>query len=681
MEVPRDQIPENARLTVRRVMELTGLCKSKVFARLGDDPRSFTWAKAPNPGHGPKLVKIVDARSLPPDAVKRWEESQLAGAFLAPLPAKSEVLTVASEEARQLRLLATSLPTIEQEDRVSRILAAIKIIGNGAAPTFGLTRRDLIKQVADEYGLSPPSLYRFNQAFKKDGVAGIVKHKPGPSPVGSKIFSKPENAWMAADVLENRRAGLSRAQCWRVLLREIDTKQPFHPEHKYDRPFYHDVKAFIHSQPLINEIARKNGVAGLRTAAGYCDRLINEPAGDAWCIDEWQVDAHLYLDWKMREVIRPYIITLIDERSEAILGWKLVVNPNSDAVLDLTEECIRKCWKPLRWYSDRGGHFRGKVGRHFKEVPNEKRLEKAIGALGRFGILHQGPRVKNPRANRIERSVHGFYAAKALETLAGSSCGNSPESAEATGVYARVARHKELCKSGDVRHTELLSYKQLKAMIPAWVDEYNRTFSDANGLQGLSREAAFRTFSPPADVRQSRAVDETEMAVKFAEHFEGRKIREGGVVDLGERDGDRFRYYSPALTLHAGMLALVIRLRHRHSFVVVEIDTTEGKRRILADRRLLVGIGDAEGIARAQEERNRVAKYLEATYAPVVKVRGNLPPIPPLDLEIGSSEFIMHGGRAGALRPVTSEEVARRALETELGEEVVRRALEMELGR
>ena len=368
------EIPENARLTIPSVMELTGLCRGEAFKRCAEDhPRAFTWALAPHTGRGPKLMRVVDARSLPPDALKRWQESQLAGAFLAPSPAKSQALTLPSEEASgQMCLLAIHLPTIEQEDRVSRVLAAIRIVGNGAAPTFGVMRRELIKQTADKYGLSPSSLYRYVRVFKKDGVRGIVKCKSGPAPAGSKMFTKPGNTWMAAAALQNHRAGLPFAQNLRCILKEIEEKQPFHPEHKYDRPAYHDIKAFIRSQPPINEIAREKGSPGLHTAAGYCDRLINEAAGDTWCIDEWKVDGHVYLDWKMREVIRPFILTIIDERSEAILGWKLVVNPNPEAVLDLTEECLRKCWKPLRWYSDRGPHFRAKVGRHFKEIPTER---------------------------------------------------------------------------------------------------------------------------------------------------------------------------------------------------------------------------------------------------------------------------------------------------------------------
>lgn len=577
-QVELDHIPENARLTPARVMELTGLCKSKVFARLGDHPRAFTWAWEPNPGPGPKLRKTVDARSLPADAVRRWQESQLAGAFLAPIPPHQEPASSADGEivsgTVQLRLLATSLPAVKQQAIIDARLRIVTECKNGSYATYGFAKKmAFLESKANEAGLSVPSLYRIIRQYENDGIRGLVRGKPGPQPTGagSEVLGKDLNSWMRSHLEENYRAGLSKAACHRLLADEIKTRQAVHPTHAYDKPSEYQCAAFLRCLPEINEIAREKGVAGLRTAAGYCDRLINEPAGDAWCIDEWQIDAHLYLDWKMCEVIRPYILTIVDERSEAILGWRLVLNPNSDAVLDLTEECMRKCWKPLRWYSDRGGHFRGKIGRHFKEVPNEKRLKRAIGALGRFGILHQGPRVKNPRANRIERPVHGFYAAKALESLAGSSCGNSPESAEALGIYARLARHKELCKSGDVRQTELLSYKQLKAMIPAWVGEYNRTVSDANGLQGLSPEAAFKTFSPPQEVRQSRAVDETEMAVKFAEYFEGRKIREGGVVDLGERDGERFRYYSPALTLYAGTRALVMRLRHKHSFVVVEI--------------------------------------------------------------------------------------------------------------
>lgn len=86
----------------------------------------------------------------------------------------------------------------------------------------------------------------------------------------------------------------------------------------------------------------------------------------------------------------------------------------------------------------------------------------------------------------------------------------------------------------------------------------------------------------------------------------------------------------------------------------------------MADRRTLVGIGDTEGISRAQDERNRVAKYLQATYTPVVKVRGNLPPIPP-EAEISSTEYVASGGRAGVRLRFANEvaEAMRAAMEEE----------------
>ncbi len=612
-----DEIPENARLTVPRVMELTGLCRSKVFARIADG--HFAWALAPNPARGPKLLRIVDARSLPQPALKKWEDSRLAGNFLIPFEAheasqqNSSSLSVANPA--QLLLLATSPAAIRQESFIDECISIVKECKNGAYAKYGCsTKTEYVEFVARKTGRSAATIYRLIRRYEAGGVREMLPHKRGPAPTGagSEVYGKEANSWMRAHVEENFRAGLSKSACHRLLLAEIETRQSLHRAHVYDVPSEFQTKSYLRSLPPINETARQKGAPGLHVAAGYCDRAIDEPAGDTWCIDEWMVDGRVYLDWKMREVIRPFIITIIDQRSEAILGWKLVVNPNSEAVLSLTEECLRKCWKPLRWYSDRGGHFRAKVGKHYKEISAEKMMKKAAGALGRLGILHQGPRVKNPRGNRIERTVHSFYAAKVLETLAGSACGNSPEAAEALGVQARVDRHIQLCKSGDVRLTELLSYKQLRAMIPAWIEAYNGSFSDANGLQGLTREAAFRTFCPAESVRQERAIDETDMAFKFAEHFENRTIREGGVIDLGVKEGEPARYYSPLLTVYAGKRALVKRFRHWRSSSL--FNSTMASRTCVSWR---IGAPALESaIAKASRGRKRNALASRSTFGP-----------------------------------------------------------------
>ena len=678
-QVPLSEIPENARLVPARAMELAHLSRSAMLARLvPGHPREFTWAMAPNAppygtGHGPKLIKVIDARSLPPEAIERWQQSLLAGAFIMPQPlvAKPQELAAANAPAQQLRLLALSPALIEQEHVIDQWLPKIAECGNGAHAKYGLSKSEFVTGVAREMGCSPATIYRRVAAFKQDGIRALVNGTPGPAPAGagSEVFGKPQNAWMKAHLADNYRAGNSKSKCHRLLLKEIETRQPLHPEHRYDRPSEFQSVTYLRSLPPINKIARQGGAPAIKVAAGYMDRSFeNEAAGDCWCIDEWQVDAHLYLDWKVAEVVRPFIITTIDERSEAILGWRLVVRPNAHAVLDLTEEILRKCWRPLRWYSDRGGHFRAKIGKHYAEVP--KLLDKAAGALGRIGIQHQAPRAKNPRGNRIERKVHGFYAAKALECLAGSACGCAPERAEALGVYERVKHHKTLCISGDVRETQLLSYKQLRAMIPDWIAEYNATPSEANDLKGLTPEAAFKRFSPAPEVIQDRLVDPVELAVKFAEPFDGRKIREGGIVDLGEKDGERFRYYSPLLTRHAGITATVTRFRHWRSFVAVKFNDGVRDMTVIADRRVRVGIGDADAVARAQEERARVEKYLQGQYAPRVQVRGHLAPLQPeeptIEHEISSSEFMMRRGKPPALQPVTSEEVAFRALEMEM---------------
>jgi hypothetical protein len=650
-----DQIPADKRITVEDAARVLGYSESYIFRGLTEEDGPglcLKWARAPNPSKGPRNRKIVDARSLPPDAAARLDTEELAGGQDGPSEA-------------QLLLLDINRVRIERRNRVDTLLTIVADCKNGKHAQHGYPRKmPYLKAKAKELGYHWGSIYRLIRQYEDHGIEGLALKKPGPPPSGpgSGYFGKPQNSWAKAHVEGNHRAGLSHPACTRLLLKEIKDRQAHHPNHTYETPSPYQVSVFLRSLPPIQAVAREKGAPGLKQAAGYCDRKITEAAGDTWCIDEWKVDAHLYKDWKLSEVIRPYVLTIMDQRSKMILGWKIVESLESRYVLDLVEETLRRLWAPLRFYSDRGGHFRGKMGRHYRELPKQEVLGPAAGALERLGVLHQGPRRKNPRANRVER-LHGFYAARALETLGGSSCGSNEQMGEALSVHARVEEHKGLCKSGDVlKETRLFSYRQFEAIFPKWVEDHNRTESEANGLAGLAPEAAFKTFSPPQSEIETRKVSEERLAIAFAEHFV-RTVRPGGVIDCGEENGMPFRYYSPLLVLLAGEECECSRLRHNDYFIVVQ----SGNERIIADRRLSIGIGDTKAISRAEEERARVEKYLLARYAPD---RNQKPGPPPLDPErvIGSSEWMMAHPRR---TPITSEEVARRAIEIELegGEE------------
>jgi hypothetical protein len=81
----------------------------------------------------------------------------------------------------------------------------------------------------------------------------------------------------------------------------------------------------------------RKGLKALRASAGYIDRLFDENAGDAWAIDEWELDGIFYSPQAHDQIFqnpRPYLLSIIDERTTFLLNWKLVISLDAEAVLD-----------------------------------------------------------------------------------------------------------------------------------------------------------------------------------------------------------------------------------------------------------------------------------------------------------------------------------------------------------
>src|SRR5258708_3553538 len=91
-------IPEFCRISVARACEFEQISRREIYNRMGESgsqklevrsqnegsspsssllaSSSLAWALAANPGAGPKLIRIIDARSLSPPGRERWLEAQ-----------------------------------------------------------------------------------------------------------------------------------------------------------------------------------------------------------------------------------------------------------------------------------------------------------------------------------------------------------------------------------------------------------------------------------------------------------------------------------------------------------------------------------------------------------------------------------------------------------------------------
>jgi transposase InsO family protein len=650
-KVELDQIPEVARLNVKQVMEAERVGRREIYNRCaaGDDHELVFADKSTGQG------RVFDARSLTPSGSRRLLELQLAASqnpanstlaapsSVAPrataiIPAVPSPIPTAAAPANkpQSRFAFAEIPdeiaALAIPDAVKpfvwRRYGIVQSCENGTWRREGFDcKGDYVRHLARTWkdpqtGLGPStrSIERWIGDYRREGVMGLVDRKPGPATCAA---SEAMDAWQRAMVEKLYLEGKSPTQCHQLMIRETEAKQKvWGTDHTYLFPSREAVRRHLREQGyLLNALAA--GASVTRAAAGYIDRRFDdEAAGDTWCTDEWNVDGLLYLDWNQGVVLRPWIITLIDERTTFILDWFIAPcerksGLTSEMFISLFESCLRKYWRPRWLLSDWGGHFQGRMGRGYAQIDREKLLGPGADILANLGVERKEPREKNPRGNRIERNAHGAYAAFAQRDLGGSWTGSDTRERERTRVDANVAFHQRYCRGyEDAKSTPLVSFNRFaREIFPRWIEEYNHRLSQANGLNGLSPASAFQKYQPGAEEVSARRPSEEELIVYFSEEIE-RSILEGGIVELP----DGKRYSHPLLTDCKGEVRRVKRARHDHSYVVVLPDV-KGEEIIIAPKRIRVGTHDPDALAESSECTARQRKVVDL-YAASIRFRG-----------------------------------------------------------
>lgn len=623
MEISLDNIPEQWRMTVNEYASLVKVTRKETYRRMAPgDPDEVTWAK------GQRGRTIDASRSLPAELLKRWLAMRKPEqpAEPAPQPAASQG---AIQDSGQMDLIPQSKSEEALSDLKARLYRLNPAKYKGIEERFLLiepltnhkwakdasTRSEYVKMAArraGQHGVSQATVWRwysnFTRALKESGIDAafetLAANTPGPLPG---VCSSLDDS-MKCIVARLWRQGKTRLQCYEGMMAELHEKAringavwvydaPEGPKH----PLRASVMRFINAPPPAglggdSNPARK-GREAVVNAAGYIDRHYrDEYAGETWCIDEWELDGFFYLLHSRSTIVTPYMVSMIDERTTKILGWKLALSLDAETVLDLMEEMVRTVGPPRFLVSDRLGHYRRML--HHKMVATRKAelMDRLAGPLELLGVTDRGPkREKNPRGNRIER-VHGIYSDLARRDFGPSWREPLEGKHKVRRVDENKARHlRDHCRLG-ITGPQLLSFEHAQSLVADWVQEINAADTKANGCDGMTRQAAYLQFQPKeARLRPSQTV----VDLAFSQKTE-RTIRAGGVIQI---DGDS-RYSSPDLLTRVGEKVMVIRYRRDRSRIFVSFPES----RDAVEAALRVPVGTKETARRLEE----TAKLLEA---------------------------------------------------------------------
>jgi hypothetical protein len=499
---------------------------------------------------------------------------------------------------------------------------------NHQGAVLGRTAKQHHEAFAHQLGIS---LSRFEhiladylRTLKEQGpeaaYIGLAVRKPGPEEGSHSRLALWEMDYIT-NLWEDKKCCLTRAQVYKLFIehrrekaRALGGSYSYGPE-----PSRSTVARYINTELFGDRNPKRYGAQALKTAAGFIPRHFeDEYAGDAWCLDEWELDCYCYRDdnhrliynWGFKNPVL-HILTIIDERSTCILDW-IVTDNLEDDVLTLAERLLRNSHPaPLRLVTDRAGRFRRLSYGHTQQRNIGELVDRLEGPLGRLGVIPRGSPEKNPRGNRIERAIHGAYASLAHRDF-GLSYRPPRKSGlrDVTEIDKRVENHLRF-HCGMARNSEragepseLKSVSEIINIVNKWIEEINNSPTNANGCHGLTRCAAFNSFRPSENEIASRRPAQSVIDEVFAEHFT-RMVPEHSMLSI---DGDW--YDAIELTYHIGEEVQIIRYRRDPEQVFVECGSEP---RIVARRKARVGIHADDRLAAETELLARRRKALAGT--------------------------------------------------------------------
>ncbi len=648
-----------ALLTVRQVKEFERVSRMEVYRRMNDltDLHHLVWVDRKTIDRKPG--RLINPLSMTDDGQQRWRKDELLKAAkldLAPSSIPDPAAPAdASGQGRLLPLDPISRQLAELQAQCGEeYAAAAKRRYQFIAPTLNHERELLgfssetafYRHQAKLAGKHWKTIKRWHDKYLvNELIADLANDRPGPEKGTGSVL----DAAIRGRIRECWEEKLyTRAQTTRDVIDWVKWKQTkcvggyiysFLAEKSPARCMA--IERFIDDIGGDDNPRRRRNL-GLAEQVGYIDRLFDDEfSGDTWCIDEWELDGAFYNPKKRTEIYwgdsgqKPYLISVTDERSTYLLGATLTLSLCADTVLSLLEALVRTYGPPLRLVSDKGGHFRKGVGGRIMVRQRGELVERCMGAMANFGVTHEQPRRKNPRGNRIERTLHGVYSNLARRDFGPSWKGANTEQRKLTEIDERVKRHlKEHCKDGTCG-PQILSYDDAERITTAWRDEINMMVGEASGLLGLTRQAAWRQFQRPEAEVMARRPTEDQIRQAFAEHYQNETIEPGGTITLP--DGTRYNHPLLSEPEYARHTRDVVRYRDDHSFIIV-LAAQKGDENVIARCRVPVGIHTPDELSRQSEQKARLEKLLKSMTRPA-----ELPvkPEPPMvHAEVSSVEYM-----------------------------------------
>ncbi len=286
------------------------------------------------------------------------------------------------------------------------------------------------KYLNADINISPDILYRKYSAYKNECYEELIDKRGGWNKGKSKLADD-SVIWQSflSMYLEQSKPNLSL--CYRMVCAYIAEE---HPELTAEIPSAACFRRKIETLPFAILDYSHNGEKALHDHCVPCAnrRKNNVYANDVWVMDNYTIDVIIKESENSKKTKRLYITTVLDVKSNVLVGWNITESPDSNSTLDAMRFAMLRFGIPKKLYFDNGREFTTLdiAGEQRKrKVAKDKKGDIPLTIVEKLGVELIFAEVTNAQAKVVER-IHRIMKEQYCTAQYGYCGGNVVERPE-----------------------------------------------------------------------------------------------------------------------------------------------------------------------------------------------------------------------------------------------------------
>lgn len=286
------------------------------------------------------------------------------------------------------------------------------------------------KYLNTDINISPDILYRKYSAYKNEYYEELIDKRGGWNKGKSKLTDG-SVIWQSFLSLYLDQSEPKIDKCYRMMCAYVAEE---YPELTVEIPSVACFRRKIKKLPFaISEYSHKGEKAMHDHCVPYANRRKDcVYANDVWVMDNYTLDVIIKEDENSERTKRLYITTVLDVKSNVLVGWNITESPDSNSTLDALRFAMLRFGIPKTLYFDNGREFTtldiaGEQRR--RKIAKDKKGDIPLTIVEKLGVELIFAEVTNAQAKVVER-IHRIIKEQYCTAQYGYCGGNVVERPE-----------------------------------------------------------------------------------------------------------------------------------------------------------------------------------------------------------------------------------------------------------